>query len=371
MGLRVFRSRSPKGNPNQGAPAVALLVLLAQVPTALGDDFIVNDRLVSDPASDLPQPEFDGPGDRMFWASTLNELWVARVDPLTGDISPADGKLLMIDSGLAPVGQIGNTPRISYGEEDILIYTRREGTKNWLAVARNVDTGVWLSSLLARGEDRFRANGTPEEFTGVARMVYNRDLPGGNTVVAWRDWNDPNSEVGAQVIGQGGRFLGDEPFVLTLLEDAQGIIQIYLIDLATGLGDFITSGPPNKVNPFVWFAPEFQDWTIVTMLGFTELAVFRRDGASWLLDHQFTIPSEKPFLSSPEAFVHNGVSYVAVVTADELGTGDSFPGQPLGPSEIWIAGIDAAQPFFRRIDDPANVTQKAEPEPYQLATGSV
>lgn len=357
---------------NACAAGLAPLLLLMIAMPVRGDDFVVDDRLVSDPQVDLPQPEFDQRGNRMFWQDVVNRLWVAEVDPVTGDILPHDGRRILIDSGLAPVGQIGNTPRISYGAEDVLIYTRREGAQNWLAVARNPAPGVWEPQLLERGEDRFRANGTPEGFTGVARMVYNRDTPEGETVVSWRDWNDPDSEVSAQVIAQGGRFLGDEPFVLTLLPDADDNVQIYLIDVMTGEGEAITSGPPTKLNPFVWFAPEFDDWTIVVMLSFTELGVYRRvAGRLWGLYNRLRIPSDKPLLSSPEAFVHNGTSYLSVVTADELGTGGVFPGQPLGPSEIWIAGIDPDEPFFRRIDDPANVTQKAEPEPYLLESGPV
>ncbi|MEO0421916.1 MAG: PQQ-binding-like beta-propeller repeat protein [Pseudomonadota bacterium] len=353
------------------APAVALsLGLTVGVPAALAD-FVVDDQIISDTSSDLPAPEFDEAENRMIWQDRFNQLWIARVDPITGDISPADGRGTLVDTGLASVGEVGNTPRMSYGEEDVLIYTKDvEGTK-WLAVARNVGPATWTTELLEQGDNRLRANGTQPGFTGTARMVYNRILPDGEIVVSWRDWNDPASEGSANVVAEGGRFLGTEPTVLTLATDDIGRTQVMQIDLATGDGELITSSPNNKINPFIWFAPEFNDFAFVLMINFTDLAVYRRIDGVWTEYNRFVIPSDKPLLSSPEAFSLNGRSYVTVVAADELGQGDTFPGQPVGPSEIWLAGIDPDAPFFRRIDDPLTDEQRSEPEPYMLPSGPV
>ncbi len=351
------------------APAVALFLGVAGVPALA--DFVVDDQIISDPNSDLPAPEFDEERSLMIWQDRFDEMWLADVDPITGDIIPQDGRGQLIDTDLAPVGEVGNTPRFSYGEEDVLIYTRNvDGTK-WLAVARNEAPGIWVPQLLEQGDNRLRANGTPQGFTGTARMVYNRELPDGEIVVSWRDWNDPASEGSATVVAEGGRFLGTEPTVLTLAQDENGRTQVMQIDLATGDGELITSSPNNKINPFIWFAPEFNDFAFVLMINFTDLAVYRRVDGVWTEYNRFVLPSDKPLLSSPEAFAHNGRSYVTVVAADELGQGDTFPGQPSGPSEIWVTGIDPDAPFFRRLDDPNTDEQRSEPEPYILPSGPV
>ncbi|MEO0974281.1 MAG: PQQ-binding-like beta-propeller repeat protein, partial [Pseudomonadota bacterium] len=213
---------------------------------------------------------------------------------------------------------------------------------------------------------------SPLGTTGNARMVYNRVLESGEVVVSYREWNDPATEGTANVIAEGGRFLGTEPSVLTLTRDANNFTQILLIDIETGDGEIITDTPTNKINPFIWFAPEFNDLAFVVMLDFTDLAVYRRVDGVWTEYNRFVIPAQdKPLLSSPEAFSHNGRSYITVVAAETLGQSDTFPGQPVGPSEIWLAGIDPANPFFRRIDDPTSPEQRSEPEPYMLDSGPV
>jgi outer membrane protein assembly factor BamB len=106
------------------------------------------------------------------------------------------------------------------------------------------------------------------------------------------------------------------------------------------------------------------------MTDWEQLAFYRKINGVWTMFNQFPVPSAKPLLSSPEGFVANGKSYVAVVACDELGAG-GFVGQPVGPSEIWVVGIDPARPFARRIDDPLHTAQRAEPEPFLLDTGPV
>jgi hypothetical protein len=352
--------------------------------------FTVADRIVSDPGDDLPSPEFDPVADRMVWQDRDNNLWVARVDSVTGAITPRDGRLVQVDSGLAPFGAVGNTPRVVYGEEDVLVYTKTDGDTLSLAAATSPAPGVWQLQPLENADDRYRIEGTPQEFDGVARIAYNRDTPDGNTVVSYRTWNDAGSEGTAQARGQGARFLGTEPFVLTLTEDPAlpARTQLTLVDINTDIGEQITDGVGSKLNPFVWFAPEYNDYVIVVLLDFLELAFYRRIEGEWTLFNQFAIPSDLtcdppetvpdppvgvqpvPCLSSPEAFVVDGRSYVAVVATEALGIGDAFPGQPSGASEIWVAGVDADAPFFREVSNPQTRRRRAEPEPYLLESGA-
>jgi outer membrane protein assembly factor BamB len=337
-------------------------------PLEIGGPFEVDDQVVSDPAFDLPAPEFDSVGDRMIWQDRFGNLWVAAIDPATGNISPLNGRGFRVDTGLANVVEVGNTPRFTYGVEDVLVYTRKVDDKLWLAAARNFGPGVWVTELLGNGEDRYRIEGTPPEFEGVARMAYNRITETGDVVVSYRDWNDPASEGTADATGVGGRFLGAEPFLLTLRKDEFNVNQVFLIDLATGQGEVITNGPGNKLNPYIWFAPEFDSYAFVVLVDFLRLAVYRQENGAWSKFSEFTLPTDKPFLSSPEAFGHNGRSFISAVAAQELGDG-TFPGQPVGPSEIWVTGIDPALPFARRIDDPTTEERRSEPEGYTLDGG--
>jgi hypothetical protein len=333
-------------------------------------DFVPDDHIVSNPENDFPGPEFDRATNRVIWQDRQNRLWIGSVDPVTGALIPANGRGQEIDSGLAPAGQVGNTPRYTFGgDQDALIYTKLSGTEYQLTKALETEPNVWQITVLENGLDRWKPNGTPEETTGPAMIVYNREAPNG-TVVSWRLLDDPASEQTAQVFAQGGRFLGAEPYLLVLNGDANDVGQVYQIPFATGVPEQITFGDQDKENAFIWWAPEYEDYLFIVMIEFSELGFYRRVDGVWTNFYQLAIPNGKPFLSSPEAFIFDGRSYVTVVSCDELGSG-GFQGQPHGPSEIWITGIDPVNPFFRRIDDPGYLAQRSEPEPYILDTEPV
>ena len=343
-----------------------LLALLAWTGITIAD-FVPDDQIVSNPVSDLPAPEFDRATNRIIWQDKQNRLWVGDVDPVSGALVPTNGRGRQVDSGLASVAQVGNTPRYTYGgDQDSIVYTKSVGGEFQLAKALETAPDTWQITLLSDGLDRWKANGTPEETTGPAMIVYNREeAPSGNVVVSWRELDDPASEHTANVIAQGGRFLGTEPYLLVLDQDDNNVVQVYLVAFDTGEPEQITFGDRDKENAFIWWAPEYQEYIFTVMVEFSELAFYRRIDGVWTNFNQFVIPNGKPFLSSPEAFVLNGRSFVAIVSCDELGSG-GFQGQPSGPSEIWLTGIDPDNPFFRRIDDPGYLAQRSEPEPYLL-----
>jgi hypothetical protein len=89
----------------------------------------------------------------------------------------------------------------------------------------------------------------------------------------------------------------------------------------------------------------------------------RQDRADqWQRYLSLTIPSRFEFLTSPEVLVFNGVSYFAIVAALRLEPKGPLKHWPAGMSEIWIGGIDPANPFFRRVDDPTHDVLRTEPE---------
>ena len=153
-----------------------------------------------------------------------------------------------------------------------------------------------------------------------------------------------------------------------------GVFQVAFVDLSSANPTpvQVTSEPAGVLNMFSWFAPEFNAPAFSVLVGNppTQLAVYVKTGpATFKKFHEFSLPAPGfPYLSSPEAFVVNGTSYIFVVAASSLGIGN-FPFQPNGPSQVWIAGINPANPFFRRIDDPTQIAVKAEPEVYFTAGG--
>jgi hypothetical protein len=379
---------------------IASIVMAAWCSAALAQ-FVPDDQVVSDAASDLPQPEFDVGTSRIIWQED-DVLWVGSIDPVSGALNPTDGKGTQVDTGVAPIGQVGNTPRYSHGldasgnDESAIVYTKTasNGGNSTLRLAKAVEDGPndWTVIPLT-GWNRWKANGTTEGNTGRARIVYNL---GQNCVPAppqcaavapaWRIIDDTEEHIGTGYIGAGGRFLGSEP-ALVLLRRVSGVAQAFEVGVDGVVHGQITNGAHNKANPFPWFAPEanVNNYALVVMvdtddgtaLKFTRLKFYNRTGQGW--DSYYTIDVSSPkfrpsgiahnYFSSPEAFVVDGISYVAVAICAQLG-GPQFPGQCTGDSEIWLLGIPPNDTFVRRIDDPGYAAPRTEPEPFTLQDGT-
>ena len=353
--------------------AALCLVTLVSGP-AWSDNFVPKDVIASDKNSSLPAPEWDRPTKRLIWEDKAGNLWVGNVDLVTGTLNPKNGKGTLIDTGLTLSGDTLNTPRYTYGAgQRAIIYNKTSGFGGMKTLFKAVEDppNTWTTSELEDGENRWKAVGSPEETTDPPRIIYKRKDELGNTFISWRTLDDPATEQTAPVEldAKGGRFFGGDRSVMIMGKELR-TVRVWNVPFDTMIPEQVTFGDQDNFNAFIWFAPEFQQYLVVTIVNWEELAIYRQVDGDWTKIAQFPVPSTKPLLSSPEAFIANGKSFIAVVAANQLGNND-FQGQPVGPSEIWIAGIDPARPFFRRIDEPSQNVPRSEPEPFLLDSGPV
>jgi len=350
-----------------------LLILLFPLHLLYAADFVPSDEIVSDPDSDLPDPEFDTVFNQMVWQSESGELWTAKVDPATGRIIPEDGRGVLLDNNLTSFYITGNGPEWAFGKgREYIAYTKNVGTDTALGVARRLADGNWRAALLFQGGGRWKPEGAAASNKDAARIVYNYDLSPDETVVAWRNIDYAQSEdwVGG-VAAQGGRWIEGERAYLTITEvtDTLQFFRSDIDDKPLTLQQ-ITFDNATKVNPYSWFAPEFNAPLFSAIINLTRVGIYRETQPGiWSLIHVLRFPSEYPFISSPEAFVHNGKSYIVTILASQLNGSGTFPFQPVGPSQVWIAGIDPAEPFFRRVDEASRSVQRSEPEMFTTARG--
>jgi hypothetical protein len=361
--------------------AFSALCLIAVVSgTTWADDFVPKDVIASDVNSSLPSPEFDRTTKRLVWQDRSNSLWVGNVDLVTGNLSPKNGKGTFIDNGLTPTNEILNTPRYTYGAgQSALIYNKTIGGIYTLYKAVEGPANVWTTSALAGGDNRYKAVGSPEETTDAPRIIYKRKDGLGHTFISWRSLDDPATEQTApdSFVATGGRFFGGNA-IASIMGTEFRTSRVWNVPFDSLIPEQVTFGEDNVYNAFIWFAPEYQQYLMVAIVNWQQLAIYRQIGSDWTKIYQFALPTVVPnppmlpriYVSSPEAFVANGKSFIAVVAAQELGRGD-YKGQPKGPSEVWIAGIDPARPFFRRIDEPSQDVPRSEPEPFLLDSGPV
>ncbi|MGH8640902.1 MAG: hypothetical protein ACRET6_04280 [Burkholderiales bacterium] len=352
---------------------VSLLLALSLSGISQGEVFVPQVTLVSDPASGIYDPEFDQLGYRMVWQDKSGNLWVANVNPLTGDISPAHGMGELVDTGLYSFVLNGNGPEWVYGRDKAhIVYTANIGGVPSLRAAREDSAGNWNPVVLAQANSRSGALGAPVNNGGPPMISYRVTLPNGTGVTGWRNLYVSSSEKLSNVSTHGGRFVEGgvhEGKRIVATGRFNDVSQLAWIDTQSGVVTQISSDPGEKANPFMWWAPELGEYLALAVVDRRILAIYREIGGQWQRYLSLAIPSRFEFLTSPEILVVNGVSYFAIVAALELTETGRLKHWPSGASEIWIGGIDPANPFFRRVDNPAYDAVRVEPEFLVLNTG--
>ena len=358
---------------NQLIPLLLLLTGLILTGKAAAEPFVPDDQIISDPGVSLVDPEIDQINHRIVWQTLAGKLWVAALDPDTGDLVPANGMGELVDIDLAPLQLTLNGPEWAHGLEGTwIVYTKSTGIGFSLAAARQDRAGVWHAGVLVNSFLRLVPLGTPSSNMQVARTTYfifdprSKDL-----FLVWRNLlNQASEDILLDSTVTSGRWIEGLPMlVTTALRD--GYRQIVTYDIESKQLEQLTFDASNKFLPYMWLAPEFGEILLMTMLDTTAIGIYQQDGSAWSLLYSITLPTTKPFVHSPEPFVYGGKSYILLVAADQLGSGGSFPGMPVGPTEIWVAGIDHLQPFFRRIDDPGYDANRLDPEIYITTNDAV
>jgi len=349
----------------------ALCVNLVAAPAHAGP-FVVDDIIVSDPKVSLVDPEFDLAGGRMTWEDLQGNLWVAAIDARTGALIPKDGRGTLVDTGLALISDTLNGPEWAFGGGQTLIaYTKVGGQgARYIAAAGQDEKGAWQAVVLPDGRNRWRPFGTPPSNTDPARINYLYQRPQGDKVLAWRDVDNSYSEQVFEGDTEGARWVeGLREFITTTVID--GVRQVVLINAVNGAATQLTFDPTSKFVPFMWFAPEYGELVFMAMVDTTSVGIFRNVGGQWKQVYNFTLPTAKPYFHSPEPFVYNGRSYILTVAAEQLSRVGNFIAQPVGPTEIWVAGIDPTNPFFRRVDEPTGNQTRLDPEFFIIESGPV
>lgn len=361
-----------------GALRFLLVVILVQgfaARTMRGqapDEFVIDDRVVSNPSISLADPEFDQTRFRMTWQDPAGNLWLARINPMTGALVPASGRGAFLDSGLAPISETLQGPEWVYGSDGVrIVYTKIINEQFALATVRRTADQGWLSGVLQAGARRIAAAGTPRSSTAPGAITYYVVLPL-NTLLGWRTVSDPSSEaflpeVTSDDVGAGFRWVEDLPLIVISLVVTDEL-QVFLKDTESGTLTQITTDAGQKRFPFMWWAPERQALLLMCSVDADIVGIYQEIGGAWTRIYSIDLPSPKPFVHSPEPFVYNGQSYVSMVAVDEIG---EPPGLPVGPTDIWIAGIDSSDPFFRQVSTNDSARQRLDPESLILSGGPV
>lgn len=351
---------------------------LTIAPVSAVAQFVPNDRAVSDPSVSIgADPSYDNISNTMVSQdNNSNAIWLAKLNPITADISPTNAQGQLLDPNGTPPTKSGNTPCFGYGGGvPYILYTKNYGAGLGLGEAWQNSNQVWTAQTVSQPLNRYRPQGTAADWAGPAGESYNYDK-NGQSLIGWRNVGNASSEgTLSGALAQGGRYMDGENSILVLIS-VGGVDQVAYANLnaAQPTPVQVTFESEGALNPFSWFAPEFNAPCFAALIGAPakQIGLYCQTGPTTFQKiYQFSLPASGfPYVAaSLKAFALNGSSYVVAVAAQSLSNTGAFPFQPNGPSQIWIAGINPANPFFRRIDDPNVMAIKMKPKPYMTASG--
>lgn len=322
-----------------------------------------------------------GAGNARFtFTDSSNKLWVANLDPMTGAFVPANGRGALVDVDAAQVTDFGNGPEwLNTAAGSKITYVKylpnqpHSSATAGVAVAGLVD-GAWSAQFIEGGMQRYLPLGSLDVGDAEPRLLYQSDT---DLKAYWRYADYPGTEKllpSDRPVCSRRWVPGRHAVVYTapcLLRANLRPAQAFWVDVDTGVEQQITFDPTSKLYAFAWQAPEFgNDWVVFTVADRIKLEIHRQtvhpDGTrTWSLLNSISTPPGMPYVSSPESFVHNGKSYIAMQISSSASATDYSV-----PTHIAITGIDPAVPSFRMLTNDTSVPRlRLDPEYYITAQG--
>lgn len=279
-----------------------------------------------------PNCNYGAGNSRFSYVDNNHELWVGFVDFATGDFYPRDGRAVRIDTNVTTAREIGNGPEWMFSQRGSeLLYTRWTDGKpryvNYLTLGfARMANGSWASGSVEGSESQVLPIGSLDVNDAAPSEHYQSfTRPGAPASMYWRGVYPGSVQqkilIGSTDPGMTRRWVpGSRNIIITAPAppDASGVVyrQVFLYHTTTEATEQLTFDPVNKYWAFMWKAPEFNNENVFcVMVGGTLLNIYRNMPApggttKWAVVNSIAMPVATPYLSSPEPFVHNGLSWV-------------------------------------------------------------
>lgn len=356
----------------------AAAVMLCALATTAG---AVEEQITSAPLADIefdsardgrlcPGCNFGDGNSRVVFTAADGRLWVAQVDWASGRFVPGDGRGTLVDTNAAYYRDFGNGPSWVFSQRGSeLVYTRYldgaspSPASAGVGWARMTGPGQWAAGPVEDAFGRVNPKGTQVREDAVARISYGSVSRSG---AWWRSGDFASAEValpeGDSNRGLGLRWVAGTALILVSGSPDGVVKQIFMHDTASGTTEQITSGPGNKRAQFMFFPPEFGGEAIFfAVVDDIRFDFYRRlpdahGELRWTLFHSISLPPDQPYIAgSPEAFTHNGRSWIVLSMADTA--------KPASLSNIALLSIDPLRPELRRLTDSSSPPRwRSDPE---------
>jgi len=354
---------------------------LDRVPSPGPVPFVVDDQaLPLDP--DLVDPEFDSLGHQVvtveFVEPDRGDVWVAAMDPATGEIIPGDGRGERIGDRAASVTRSGNGPEWLYSERGPeVLYAYVMGPSPRIVRAWQ-DAGGWEGEFVPGSEGLLAPLGSLDPDDPEPRLVSRQE----DALRAWwRFIDDPEDQLLVDAdMPRSPRWVPGTHDAVFAAPDGE-LLQTFVLDADTGTIEQLTDEPTGVGTVYMWFSPSlgetiFFGTLLNEDLDAIRMAVFQQIDDEWQIVKTIEPPVDFPFIGSPEYFVYEGRSYIFYSTCSEplrsLAVRYEEPGigGACGDSRIWITGAEPDNHVHRMISAETEMTRN-DPEAYVTDQGAL
>lgn len=348
-------------------------------------------------ASNIPDYEFDsarngvycgtcnfGAGNsRLAFTDVNGKTWIGGVDFNTGNFYPPDGKGVLLDSNSALTTDFGNGPEwMTWGNESQVVFTRyllgqpKGPDTAELAWSRMVN-GSWSTASVPESVGRAAPAGSLDGDGSVPRINYRSAK--NNSLFFWRSMDQPAVEMpiaSQRTDGAARRWVPGTRKIIYLgqPDDSTNLLidQVFLYDTDTGQREQLTFDQVTKTGALMWRAPEYNnEYVFLTMSEQrTKVLIYRQlvgvDGSlRWTVVKTIAGPTSLPYFWSPEAFTHNGRSYVFF----QVSAFKSFADRT-HPNQLAMSGIDPLRVDLRMLTNDSKTPRlRLDPEYFITAQG--
>jgi hypothetical protein len=333
---------------------------------------------------DCPTCNFGDGNNRLVYSDRDYNMWLAHVDPATGEFVPTDGHGTLVDTRAAFATDFGNGPEWMFGASGSqIVYTKYfpgrvpSTFSASVAIAKMTDVGTWDAGIVDGGLKMQSPSGTLDLDDPSPRINYQNFA---KTKVYWRVADDPSTEtlmpISEQTGGGSRRWVPGTRQVIfsgSAAPDQNGIVyqQVFLYDTDTGEMEQLTFEPVTKWGAFMWRAPEFGNENVFfTVSGRTSLVIYRKlpgaDGIlRWTVVNTIAMPSQIPYIWSPEPFLYKGRSFIFFQLSSSSQANDMSV-----PTQLAMTGVEPSLPSLRMLtNDNARRRVRMDPEHYITAQG--
>ena len=348
----------------------AFLALILTTCPAIAQ-FTIRDVVISDTSSNLVDPEIDWLGNRIVWAD-WDGVWIADIDPVTGDFIPENGKGVLVDStpSFPGMSAVANGPEWAMsrdGSEAIYPDSTTEGIHVRIGRVR-FENGRWVQRPLENSTNRipFFASYDGNSLHGGITSASVNPLTMKGEGMRLRFAHD-TAEVLLPADYRGGRWI--KGFRGVSIDRKLGkVYEAGYFDIDAMKYEKVLETETEIDQVWVIPMPEYNNipvlWCIEKKPAYDEFGFYAKINNTWRKVDSLRPPTDRNEIFSPEPFWWKDKSYLFLVARPRQGQPRSLYDQ------VWILGLDPRAPFSRMISE-ESPARRTDPEVYYTSTEPV